>query len=188
VSVLRLLVEGDIERLIDNAKESMLLHGVNLHYVVNRHTKQLATAALERGVATQVYLLDHQSSLGKDFYSEEGHRDHLRDSKAATFGKLRDTQAALREMHRKLAASGRSDRLKVWLYKYISMYTMVAIDAETEGGRMIISPHLYSTDAQYPPLFELSRKENPEHFQVYWKDITQFVQRVEKRALPWDGD
>jgi hypothetical protein len=184
--MLRLLAEGDIERLIEQAKESLFLLGVNLAYVVGRHVPLLFKAAQEKGVLVQVYLLDHQSQIGKDFYAEEGFRDHLRDSKAHTFKKLRETQQQLRDLHRKLAGVGRSDRLKAWLYRYVSLYTGVAIDAETEAGRMIVSPHLYSVDAQLPPLIELSRAEDAELFGVYWKDLTQFVQRVEKRPLPWD--
>lgn len=184
--MLRLLAEGDIERVIDLARENIILLGVNLHYVVGQHVDALLRAARERGVLAQVYILDQQSQLGKDFYSEEGFRDHLRDSKAQTFALLRKTQTDLKSVHRELKNVGRGDRLKVWLYKYISMYTAVAIDADTEGGRMIISPHLYSVDAHYPPLFELTRKDDAELYNVYWQDLSRFVQRVEKRAMPFD--
>ena len=184
--MLRLLAEGDIERVMDQAKESLFLLGVNLHYVVGKHTAPLLRAMRERGVATQIYLLDQQSQIGKDFYSEEGSRDRLRDTKAQTYLRLRDTQKALKTMHRELRDVGRADRLKVWLYKYVSMYTLVAVDADTAGGRMIISPHLYSVEAHYPPLFELVRAEHADLFDVYSKDIAQFVERVEKRPMPLD--
>jgi hypothetical protein len=184
--MLRLLAEGDIERVMDQARENMLLLGVNLHYVVGNHQSALLRATRERGVLAQVYLLDQQSQLGKDFYSEDGFRDHLRDSKAKTFENLRKTQTELRAMHRELKNVGRGDRLKVWLYKYISMYTAVAIDAETEHGRMIISPHLYSVDAKHPPLFELTKSEHADLYGVYWRDVSQFVQRVEKRHMPFE--
>lgn len=182
--MLRLLAEGDIERVMDQAKENLLLLGVNLHYVVGQHEAPLLRATRERGVLTQAYLLDHQSQIGKDFYSEEGSRDRLRDTKALTYLRLRETQKQLKSMHRELRNVGRADRLKVWLYKYVSMYTAIAIDAGSATGRMIISPHLYSVEAQYPPLFELSRQDNAELFDVYWKDLTQFVERVEKRPMP----
>lgn len=184
--MLRLLAEGDIERVMDQAKESLLLLGVNLHYVVGQHTAPILRATRERGVLTQIYLLDQQSQIGKDFYSEEGSRDRLRDTKAQTYLRLRETQKQLKTMHRELRNVGRADRLKVWLYKYVSMYTMVAVDAETPQGRMIISPHLYSVEAQFPPLFELTRADHADLFNVYLKDVAQFVERVEKRAMPFD--
>jgi len=184
--MLRLLAEGDIERVMDQAKESMLLLGVNLHYVVGNHNAPLLRATRERGVLAQVYLLDQQSQLAKDFYAEEGSRDRLRDTKAQTYLRLRESQKQLRALHHELRNVGRGDRLKVWQYKSISMYTAVTVDAETPAGRMIISPHLYSVEAHFPPLFELTRQENPDLFGVYWKDLTQFVERVEKRLMPLD--
>lgn len=184
--MLRLLVEGDIERVMDQAKEHMLLLGVNLHYVVGQHTAPLLRASRERGVLTQAYLLDQQSQIGKDFYSEEGSRDRLRDTKAQTYLRLRETQKQLRTMHHELRNVGRADRLKVWQYKYVSMYTAVAIDPETPSGRMIISPHLYSVEAKHPPLFELTRQDHADLFNVYWTDVSQFVERVEKRLMPLD--
>ena len=184
--MLRLLVEGDIERVMDQAKESLLLLGVNLHYVVGQHNAPILRATRERGVLAQIYLLDQSSQLGKEFYAEEGSRDRLRDSKAQTYLRLRETQKQLKTMQGELRNVGRADRLKVWQYKSISMYTAVAVDAETPGGRMIISPHLYSVEAQRPPLFELTRKDDAELYGVYWKDVTQFVERVEKRPMPFD--
>lgn len=184
--MLRLLVEGDIERVMDQAKEHLLLLGVNLHYAVGHHTAPLLRATRERGVLTQVHLLDQQSQIGKDFYAEEGSRDRLRDTKAQTYLRLRETQQQLKAMHHELRNVGRADRLRVWLYRHVSMYTVVAVDPETPAGRMIISPHLYSVEAHYPPLFELSRQDHLELFNVYWKDVTQFVERVEKRLMPFD--
>lgn len=186
VPMLRLLADGDIERVMDQAKEKLFLLGVNLHYVVGQHSAPVLRAARDRGVATTIYLLDQQSQLAKDFYSEEGSRDRLRDTKAQTYARLRETQQQLTSMHRELRNVGRADRLKVWLYKYVSMYTMIAVDPESAAGRMIISPHLHSVEAKFPPLFELTRESNADLIDVYWKDFTQFVERVEKRPMPFD--
>jgi hypothetical protein len=47
--MLRLLAEGDIERVMDQARENLLLLGVNLHYVVGQNVAPLLRATRARG-------------------------------------------------------------------------------------------------------------------------------------------
>jgi hypothetical protein len=180
---LRLLTEGDVQRAIEKAKEALLFLGTDLDYAVGAHEPALLAAAKDRGIAITVYMVDPTSQLVQDFYGEEGVRGRVRDNPAGTFAKNRQVQDALRRMHKDLSEAKKWDRLKVYLYKHVTLYTAIAVDANTSSGSLIVSPHLYSVDAKYPPLVELTKKDHAALFDLYWADLQRFIERVERRPL-----
>jgi len=181
--MLRPLAEGAVEGLIDQSTQDLLLLGVNLFYMVGRHVEPIVRATRDRGVLAQVYMVDDESPVGKSFYGDGALRDLLRGSKAQTFARLEKTKADLEAISKALAEAGKSSRLEAWLYEYVSLYSVVAIDVGTDAGRLLVSPHTYMEEAKYPPVLELSRTDSPELYEAYWRDIEHFTRRVEKRPL-----
>lgn len=133
---------------------------------------------LKRGVNVKGYLLDPESNEARLYFED---RARVQGFEKDSIGEIKKVIERLREVSAEMEALQLKGKFEIFLYKHIPCNLFFAVDGgEKEGAKMIVSPYLYGVRRANCPVFEFSKKDQPQMFRTHWESLQLFVEGAKK--------
>jgi hypothetical protein len=165
---------------IASAQKEIIEVGVRLktfsEYFTSRNEKEYKAhiiSLLQKGVAVKCYLLDPDSNEARLYFDD---RARAQSSESDAIAETKKVVERLKTLLTEIKQMGLPGAFEIYLYKHIPYNHFLVVDTKLAGGKMMVSHYIYGVRRAECPVWEFTKKEQPNLFKKYAESLQLYLQ------------